>query len=161
MNFSYYDLKQRSQGDVVEVTLSGSAANVFLADSSNFSSYKSGRRYTYHGGNVTRSPVRLVVPRSGHWYLVIDLGGYPGQVKHSIRILPGPLKPLREAPLSSMPSLVQGRADSPPNVDSLDAQERVRRIHLACIRGQGSSREATGDGPSRWRVESLVRRVRT
>jgi hypothetical protein len=131
VNFSYYDLKQRSQGDVVEVTLSGSAANVFLVDSSNFNSYKNGRRYTYFGGNVTRSPARLVVPRSGRWYLVIDLGGYPGQVKHSMRILPGPLKPLREAPLSSMPSLVQGRADSPPNMDSFDGHEREYDVFIS------------------------------
>jgi hypothetical protein len=131
VNFSYYDLKQRSQGDMVEVTLSGNAANVFLVDSSNFSSYKNGRRYTYHGGNVTRSPARLGVPRSGHWYLVIDFGGHPGQVKHSIRILPGPLKPFMEAPLSSVPSLVQRRDDRPPNPDSIDSQEREYDVFIS------------------------------
>ncbi len=35
MNFSYYDLKNRSGGEIVEVTLSGNAANVFLVDGSN------------------------------------------------------------------------------------------------------------------------------
>ena len=107
MNFSYYDLKNQSGGEVVEVTLSGNAANVFLVDSSNFSSYKAGRRYTYYGGHTKKSPVRLQIPRSGHWYLVIDLGGYSGRVNHSMRILPGALKPLKDAPLSSVPSLVQ------------------------------------------------------
>ena len=33
MKFSYYDLENRSGGEVVEVTLSGNAANVFLVDS--------------------------------------------------------------------------------------------------------------------------------
>jgi hypothetical protein len=75
MKFSYYDLGNRSGGEIVEVTLSGNAANVFLADSSNFSSYKAGRRYTYFGGHAKRSPVRLQIPRAGHWYLVIDFGG--------------------------------------------------------------------------------------
>lgn len=111
MKFNYYDIGNRSRGEVVEVTLSGNAANVFLVDNSNFSSYRSGRRYTYFGGHATRSPVRLQIPRSGHWYLVIDLGGHVGSVGHSMRILPGALQPLRETPLSSVPSLVQPRHD--------------------------------------------------
>jgi hypothetical protein len=107
MKYSYYDLGNRSGGEIVEVTLSGNAANVFLVDSSNFSSYKSGRRYRYFGGHATKSPVHLQIPRSGHWYLVIDLGGYGGSVRHSMRILPGALQPLRDIPLSSIPSLIR------------------------------------------------------
>jgi hypothetical protein len=106
MKFSYYDLKQRSRGDVVKVTLSGNAANVFLVDTTNFLAYKAGKKYRYTGGHATKSPVRLVVPRAGHWYLVIDFGGYRGHVKHSIEILPGPKPALQEAPLSTVPSLV-------------------------------------------------------
>lgn len=112
MNFSYYDLGNRSGGEVVEVVLSGNAANVFLVDSSNFGSYKAGRRYTYYGGNARRSPVHLSIPRAGHWYLVIDLGGHSGSVRHSMRILPGALPPLRDIPLSSVPSLVQHRHET-------------------------------------------------
>ena len=111
MKFSYYDLKQQSSGGVVEVTLSGNAANVFLVDSSNFQSYKAGRRYKYFGGQAKRSPVRLQIPRSGHWYLVIDFGGYAGNVRHSIRMLPGAMPQLREAPLTSVPSLVRGHSN--------------------------------------------------
>lgn len=111
MKFKYYDLKQRDAGDIIEVTLSGNAANVFLVDSSNFNSYKNGRQYRYYGGHATSSPVHLKVPSSGHWYLVIDFGGYPGTVRHSMKILPGPLKPFREAPLSSVPSLVRAKMD--------------------------------------------------
>jgi len=107
MKFTYCDLGNRSGGEIVEVALSGNAANVFLVDSSNFSSYKSGRRYTYFRGNAKRSPVRLQVPRSGHWYVVIDLGRYPGSVRYSVQILPGLLQTLRDIPLSAVPSLVQ------------------------------------------------------
>jgi len=123
MKFSYYDLKQKSSGEIVEVSLSGNAANVFLVDYSNFQSYKAGRRYKYYGGQATRSPVRLSIPRSGHWYLVIDLGGYAGNVRHSMRVLPGPMPPLRERPISSIPSLVQGRNEELPGVQKDDDRE--------------------------------------
>lgn len=109
MRFQEYDLGYRSGGEIVEITLSGNAANVQLMDSSNLQSYRSGRRYRYVGGHATRSPVRLQVPHSGHWHLVIDLGGYSGSVRSSVNVLPGPLPALREAPLSSVPSLVRGR----------------------------------------------------
>ena len=58
--------------------------------------------------------MRLEIPRSAHWYLVIDFGGYRGSVRHSMRILPGALRPLGEMPLSSVPSLVQPRHDEMP-----------------------------------------------
>jgi len=96
-DFIYFDLKSQSRGVVVEIDLR-TAANVFLVDSTNFSNYRNGRRYTYYGGQARRSPVRLVVPRSGHWYLVLDLGGYPGTIRYSNpRILPGPMPPLQNA----------------------------------------------------------------
>ena len=123
MQFSYYDLKQRKSGEIVEASLSGNAANVFLVDYSNFQSYKAGRRYQYFGGNATRSPVRLSIPHSGHWYLVIDLGGYTGNVRHSMRILPGAMPALRERPISSVPSLVQGRHEESPHFQEDDDRE--------------------------------------
>ena len=82
-------------------------------DSSNFSSYKSGRQHRYHGGLAKQSPLRLAIPHSGHWYVTVDMQGLRGTVKSSTRILPGPLPALREAPLTSAPSLV--RRDAPPN----------------------------------------------
>jgi hypothetical protein len=128
MKYSYYDLKNRSGGEIVEVSLSGNAANVFLVDSSNFSAYKAGRRYRYYGGHVKKSPVRLQIPRSGHWYLVINLGGYSGSVRHSMRILPGALKPINETPLSSVPSLVQDRQiDS----DTTESEEREFDVFIS------------------------------
>lgn len=105
MKFQYYDLKHLDGGEIVEVILSGNAANVRLMDSSNYSNFKNGRQHTYYGGNVKRSPVKIPVPRSGHWYIVIDLGGYTGTVRSSVNVLPGALPELRQAPLSSVPSL--------------------------------------------------------
>lgn len=61
MQFIHTDLGYRQRGEIVEVTLS-SGANVRLMDSSNFSSYKSGRSHRYAGGLARRSPVRLAIP---------------------------------------------------------------------------------------------------
>ena len=123
MQFSQYDLGQRQGGEVVEVTLSGTAANVRLMDSPNLQNYRAGRQHRYFGGHATRSPVRLQIPHSGHWYVVIDLGGYAGSVRSGVRVLPGPLPPLREAPLSSVPSLVQHHPDMPRPVQSHDDRD--------------------------------------
>jgi len=107
MQFIQHDLGYRQGGEIVEITLSGNAANVRLMDSSNFSNYKSGRQHRYYGGLVRRSPVRLQIPHGGHWYVTVDMQGLGGSVRSAARILPGPLPVLREAPLSSVPSLVQ------------------------------------------------------
>lgn len=140
MQFIHHDLGYMNAGDMVEVTLSA-RANVRLMDSANFQSFRSGRRPSYVGGQATRSPFQLQVPRAGHWHVTIDLGGYRGQVRSGVRVLPGRLPPIpagsstrgatrspaspvaapapaaprrsrpTDAPLSSVPSLVRGQGD--------------------------------------------------
>lgn len=107
MKFTYYELGRRERGEVVEVTLSGSAANIRLMDYSNYQNYKNGRKHTYYGGLAKQSPFRIVIPSTGNWYLTVDLQGLVGKVKSSMRILPNPLPEMRETSLSSVPSLVQ------------------------------------------------------
>jgi hypothetical protein len=101
VNFLHTDLGYRDQGDVVEVTLAGSAANVRLLDSSNFDRYRRGQQHSYRGGLATKSPVRLGVPTGGRWHLVVDMQGLRGTTKSSVRVIPGsalrPLPPLRES----------------------------------------------------------------
>lgn len=106
MQYQVYDLHQCSRGERVQVTLSGSAANVRLMDSSNYNNYKHGRRHSFYGGLMRCSPAVLTIPRSGHWYVTIDLGGLRGTVRSSVRKLPSPLPEYREPPLSTVPSLV-------------------------------------------------------
>jgi hypothetical protein len=96
MNFTVYDLKQQKRGARVRVTLQGSAANVRLMDSSNYSAYKNGRNHRYYGGLAKSSPVDLVVPRNGHWYVTVDLAGLRGSVRSGIEILPSALPPLQQ-----------------------------------------------------------------
>lgn len=81
MQYQVYDLHQCGKGEQVQVTLSGNAANVRLMDSSNYNNYKHGRRHSYYGGLMRRSPSVLTIPRSGHWYVTIDLGGLRGSVE--------------------------------------------------------------------------------
>jgi hypothetical protein len=72
--------------DTVQVTLD-KQANVLLLDDGNFSNYRGGRRFSYFGGLAKQSPVRLSPPHSGHWHVVVDLGGYAGSVRASIVLL--------------------------------------------------------------------------
>jgi hypothetical protein len=118
MNFQKYDLGNLSAGEIVEITLVQNAANVRLMDSSNFSNYKSGRRHQYFGGYMTKSPVRLQIPRSDHWYVAIDLGGYSGTIRSSVRVLPGRLPTINDVPLSSVPSLVRDPIGEQNDADS-------------------------------------------
>jgi hypothetical protein len=110
--FLHTDLGNLNRGEVVEVSLSGNAANVLLLNSSNLSNYRSGRKYSYKGGLATKSPVRLPIPSSDHWHVVIDMRGLRGQTKSSVRVLPSPLPRIRNTPLSSIPSLVHDEAPS-------------------------------------------------
>ena len=111
MQFIKHDLGHRAGGEIVEVILKGNAANVRLLDSSNFQSYRSGRRHRYFGGHARKSPVRLQIPNAGHWYVTVDMGGYAGRVESSVRMLPGKLRPLVDKPLSTIPSLVRDEND--------------------------------------------------
>lgn len=87
MNYTHYDLGVLAGTEIVEVSLEGNAANVRLMDSSNFSAFRAGRQCRFYGGHATRSPVRLQVPGAGHWYVAVDLGGYHGSVRSSVRLL--------------------------------------------------------------------------
>ena len=114
---------------MIEVTLRGSAANVRLMDSSDFSSYKAGRRHRYQGGLVKRSPFRVQIPRSGRWHITVDMADLRGTVRSSIRKLPGALPEAREVPLSSVPSLV--REDLPPDREDDDREFDVFISHAS------------------------------
>ncbi|CAH1539228.1 MULTISPECIES: DUF1883 domain-containing protein [Vibrio] len=87
MKFQHYDLGNLSQGQSVEVSLRGNAANVLLLDNINFSRYKNGQGYKHYGGHITTSLTRLPIPSSGRWHIAIDLGGYGGSVNSAVRVL--------------------------------------------------------------------------
>lgn len=96
MEHLYNDLGNLKKGSTVIVTLKNQA-NVQLMTRGEYSNYKAGRRYRYHGGKVTRSPFRIVVPSNGHWVVAIDLGGYAGRIAASVAVQPPPRGFLPEA----------------------------------------------------------------
>lgn len=141
MNFIHHDLGNLEKGRIVEIVLQGNAANVQLLDSSNFSSYKNGKRYRYIGGLAKKSPIRLQTTHSSHWHVAVDLRGLGGNVKSSARVLPTALPAINQQPLASMPSLLHNRGfgidvdiDTDPEYDvfishaSEDKDEVVRPL---------------------------------
>lgn len=113
-----FDLKQQKKGAVAVVTLD-KQANVRLMTASNYSAFKAGRRFSFHGGRATRSPARLPIPTNGHWYVVVDLGGLAGHVRAAVKVQappPGLLPAMRERnPISD----VQLRQPIEPEGDAL------------------------------------------
>lgn len=99
-DFIHSDLGYRQAGDVVEITLSGNAANVRLMDNGNFNSYRDGRQHRYYGGLATKSPVRLQIPNAGNWHVAVDMQGLQGTARASFRIIPAsalrPLPPIQQ-----------------------------------------------------------------
>lgn len=109
------DLGQCRRGDVVEVTLT-SGANVRLLDQTNFDKYRRGQAHHYTGGLAKYSPVRLQVPRNGHWYAVVDMQGLRGSTRAGFRKIPAdalrPLPPL-DAPRRELSEIAQAISDTP------------------------------------------------
>lgn len=106
-----FDLGQRKRGEIVEVTLRGSGANVLLVNSTNLRNYKAGRRTSYTGGLVTRSPHRMAIPASGRWYVIVDMTGLRGRTTATVNVLRGPLPPARQAAMRSPLAPIRQAAD--------------------------------------------------
>lgn len=84
-----YDLGHVKRGSTVVVTLD-KQANVLLMDRTNYSNYANGRRCHYFGGLMRKSPANIPVPRDGHWYVAIDLGGGSGRIRSGVSVQPPP-----------------------------------------------------------------------
>ena len=81
MNFLKYEF-DAGPSDIIQVRLD-KQANVRLLDYSNFQKYLNGQQHSYYGGHAKNSPVNLRPPHQGHWYVIVDLGGYPGTIRAS------------------------------------------------------------------------------
>lgn len=114
MKYLYWDLGEQRQDSGVVVHLRGSAANVILLDPVNFDRYRYGLSFDYAGGLHTSTPVRLDIPKDGHWYLVIDCCGYHHHVQvKKIQVLAGDESPTAsEADPKPSEALTSSEADS-------------------------------------------------
>jgi hypothetical protein len=128
------DLGFRQVGDVVEVTLSGNAANVRLLDSSNFQSYRSGRQHRYYGGLAKQSPVRLQIPNTGHWHVVVDMQGLRGTTRASFRVIPAsalrPLPPIQQN-TPQLKAIAENFAESAQSHDDSEPEYDIFISHAA------------------------------
>ncbi len=84
--FKHYDLGQQPAGTVVEVALS-CINNIRLMDTRNLVAFKEARKFKYFGGKVDKSPIKLAVPTTGHWHLVVDRDGFNALAKSNVRII--------------------------------------------------------------------------
>ena len=79
VNYLSFDLKYQHKGAVVSVELSAQAY-VRLMDFLNFADFRAGIDHKFYGGYATRSPSEVVIPKDGHWYVVVDTGDQHGKV---------------------------------------------------------------------------------
>lgn len=113
VKYAFYDLHELDQGQIVEVELSV-PANVRLMDTENFEKYKHGKVHKYHGGHVSTSPYRILVPRHDHWFVTIDLGGYAGALRHNVHVLWGALPEAPPEPGVANPNLMANLTPGQP-----------------------------------------------
>lgn len=81
---------QAGPQNIVEVFLSRPGANVVLLDEPNWWNYQRGLAYQPHAGGFFQvNAVRMRAPFLAVWNLVIDLGGQPGDITATYRIVNG------------------------------------------------------------------------
>jgi hypothetical protein len=85
MEFQKYEFTAKA-GAVVVIHLDR-AANVRLMETPDFRRFREGKDHHYYGGVARRSPLRLAVPRTGRWFVTIDLGSRGGSVRSSITVV--------------------------------------------------------------------------
>ena len=85
MKYTYKDGNFR-KGDILIITVDRKV-NIYLLDNTNFQRYKDGNGFEYFSSSANGSPYSITVPRSGQWYIVLDLGGGTGILNYSIKVL--------------------------------------------------------------------------
>lgn len=84
--YSHYDLGEQRGGTVIEITLSA-VANVRLMNSANFERFTETLKHQFLGGVAKKSPIRLTIPESGRWHLVVDMEGHSGLAESSVKAI--------------------------------------------------------------------------
>jgi len=85
MKYWFHDIGVIDQGHILEVTLDR-PAHVRIMDDTNYENFKNRQTYTSVVSKVTDSPYKVKLPRSAHWFVVIDLDGKPGAVASSVKV---------------------------------------------------------------------------
>ncbi|MDD1499084.1 DUF1883 domain-containing protein [Agrobacterium tumefaciens] len=85
--YTHYDLKEIRTGTIIEVSLNA-VANVRLMTAGNFQRFTELLDFKYVGGVARKSPLRLAIPETGHWHVIIDGEGHNGLAESSVKMLP-------------------------------------------------------------------------
>lgn len=90
--FTHYNLKELRAGTIIEVTLNA-VNNVRLMNAGNFQRFTEMLDFKYLGGVAKKSPIRIPVPESGTWHLIVDEEGHNGLAESSVKMLPARAAP--------------------------------------------------------------------
>ncbi|WP_313617037.1 DUF1883 domain-containing protein [Agrobacterium sp.] len=85
--FTHYDLKELRAGTTIEVTLNG-VNNVRLMNAVNYQRFTELLDFKYMGGVAKKSPIRMTLPESAHWHLIVDMEGHAALAESSVKMLP-------------------------------------------------------------------------
>ena len=84
--YTHYDIGAQRAGTTIEITLSA-VANVRLLSAGNFQRFTETLNHQFVGGVAKKSPIRLTVPETGHWHLVVDMEGHNGLAESSVKMI--------------------------------------------------------------------------
>jgi len=87
MRYTHYDLGILQKGKIVEVSLKGNAANVYLLDDKNYYKFTLEEDFKSIGGYTKDPFVRRKTTHTDHWHIVIELSVPYGEVQTSYRIV--------------------------------------------------------------------------
>jgi hypothetical protein len=90
--YTHYDLQEQRAGTVIEITLSA-VANVRLMNAVNFLRFTETLKHQFVGGVAKKSPIRLSLPETGHWHVVVDMEGHKGQVESNVKMIEKSIRP--------------------------------------------------------------------
>ena len=85
MRYWFTDIGDQPADRVVEVVLSA-PANVRIMDKDNFEQYKISDPHKFIGGYVKFTPYKAKLSHEARWYVVVDLGGNPGDVSATVNV---------------------------------------------------------------------------
>ncbi|KQQ58807.1 MULTISPECIES: DUF1883 domain-containing protein [Rhizobium/Agrobacterium group] len=85
--FTHYDLKELRAGAIIEVSLNA-INNVRLMNSGNYQRFTEMLDFKYLGGVAKKSPLRVVIPETSHWHLIVDCEGHAALAESSVKMLP-------------------------------------------------------------------------
>ncbi len=99
--FTHYDLRELRAGAIIEVSLNA-VNNVRLMTSGNYQRFTEMLDFKYLGGVAKKSPIRVTIPETSHWHLIVDCEGHNTLAESAVKMLPPRAVPLnREASQAS------------------------------------------------------------